>query len=379
MRGPAGDDGETRRSARGQGDAATPRPGAPPLRPGRPTSLDAPTERLVAGEPLAGTEVLRRLWRLHRARADGRLVVGFRDGAVRQVWWAAGEPVYALGSAAGDGLLARLTARGLLARDEAAEAAARVDDDLLASARRLVRAGLLKPREQVEAVRDVVREVVASLCSDAATRWALDDAPAPGAVDPGAPLPALLARGARRSLGLARMREELSGGTCLQVQVEDPAKLAATLGWPEAAGWLGLLDGTRSLDALVEDDALDPRELWAAACVLTATGLAVAVEPDAGDALAAIDRRRIRGRLALARDGDHAGLLGLAGPDPGRAEVLRAHADLRATFAPERLEPRTRDELAGELAELHAALDEARDVLLDDAQRAAYLAHLEEP
>jgi hypothetical protein len=37
----------------------------------------------------------------------------------------------------------------------------------VASARRLVQAGLLKPREQAEAVRDVVESIVLSLCSDA--------------------------------------------------------------------------------------------------------------------------------------------------------------------------------------------------------------------
>ena len=58
------------------------------------------------------------------------------------------------------------------------------------------------------------------------------------------------------------------------------------------------------------------------------------------------------------------------------AAQLRAHADLRETFAEERLEPRSREELADELAALRVALDEAREVLLDEALRAAYLAHL---
>ena len=88
-------------------------------------------------------------------------------------------------------------------------------------------------------------------------------------------------------------------------------------------------------------------------------------------------RRRIDERLALARDSDYFALLGV-GRAAGRAEVLRAHADLRDTFADERLEPRTREELADALAELHAALDEAREVLLDEVLRTAYLAQLPE-
>jgi hypothetical protein len=110
-------------------------------------------------------------------------------------------------------------------------------------------------------------------------------------------------------------------------------------------------------------------------CVLLAAGLAAMVEVDAEAAMVAIDRRRIDERLALARDSDYFSLLGVA-REAGRAELLRAHADLRDTFAAERLEPRTREELADALAELHAALDEAREVLLDEVLRSAYLAQL---
>ena len=114
-----------------------------------------------------------------------------------------------------------------------------------------------------------------------------------------------------------------------------------------------------------------------AACVLTASGLATAVAADAETEAVwvAIDRRRIDERLALARASDYFAVLGV-GREAGRAEVLRAHADLRSTFADERLEARTREELADLLAETRAALDEARVVLLDEALRTAYMASL---
>jgi hypothetical protein len=185
----------------------------------------------------------------------------------------------------------------------------------------------------------------------------------------------LLASGARLGLSLERLREDMPESTCLCVQVEDIERLAAQLDWPEAAQWLGLLDGGRSLGQLVEEDGLDERELWAAAQVLWAAGLAQPVEVDLDAALVVIDRRRIEERLALAGSSDYFALLGVA-RDAGRAAVLRAHADLRETFAEERLEPRSREELADELAALRVALDEAREVLLDEALRAAYLAHL---
>jgi hypothetical protein len=330
---------------------------------------------LLRGERLGGAEVLQRLWQMHVQRGSGRLLVGFVGGAIKQVWWRRGVPVYAASSAAEDGLLARLQARGLIGRGQLQASARLADEDLQASARRLVEAGLLKPREQAEVVRDAALRIVESLCSDAAERWLLDAEPSPGDVGRDANVLGLLASGARLGLSLERLREDMPESTCLCVQVEDIERLAAQLDWPEAAQWLGLLDGGRSLGQLVEEDGLDERELWAAAQVLWAAGLAQPVEVDLDAALVVIDRRRIEERLALAGSSDYFALLGVA-RDAGRAAVLRAHADLRETFAEERLEPRSREELADELAALRVALDEAREVLLDEALRAAYLAHL---
>ena len=109
---------------------------------------------LLRGERLGGAEVLQRLWQMHVQRGSGRLLVGFVGGAIKQVWWRRGVPVYAASSAAEDGLLARLQARGLIGRGKLQASARLADEDLQASARRLVEAGLLKPREQAEGVRD---------------------------------------------------------------------------------------------------------------------------------------------------------------------------------------------------------------------------------
>ena len=324
---------------------------------------------------LAGIEVVDRLWQLHANGFDGRLTVRFRDGARRTVWWRAGQPVYAASTAAADSLVSRLRARGLLARAQVDAAAAVVDGELVPSARRLVQAGLLKPREQQEAVRDAVARIFEALCSDAAEQWSVDAALAPAEVSLDTPLLALLTSSVRVGFGRETLRDQLPDDTTLRLEVDDLAALASELGWPEAEEWLGLLDGGRSLAQLVAGDGLDERDLWVAACVLTAAGLATAAQLDADAALVEIDRRRIDERLALARASDYFALLGLE-RDAGRAEVLRAHADLRGTFSDERLEPRTREELADPLAELHAALDEARVVLLDEALRMAYTAQL---
>ncbi len=330
---------------------------------------------LSHAEPLAGIDVLRRLWQLHKRRFTGRLVVGFAGGVVKQVWWRRGLPVYAASTAAGDGLLVRLQARGLLGRGQQSAAARVIDGELAGSARRLVQAGLLKPREQQDAVRDAVQRICESLCCDAAEHWQTEAGAPPAEIDVETPLLAMLVAGARLGLGLERMRDVLPESTRLRLDVDDLAALADELRWPGAEGWLELLDGGRELGLLVAEDGLDERELWAASCVLLAADLAVPAEFDAEAALVEIDRRRIDERLALARDSDYFSLLGV-GREAGRAELLRAYADLRDTFADEQLEPRTREELADLLAELHAALDEAREVLLDEAMREAYLAQL---
>ncbi len=327
------------------------------------------------GERLVGLDVVTRLARLHRQRSGGRLVVGFVGGVIKEVWWRAGEPVFATSTAAADGLLTRLLARGMISRGDVVQARQRVDGDLAASVRRLVQAGLLKPREQVEAVRDVVESIVLSLCSEQAERWSLDQAAAPTTVALGVSVSSLLVRGVRLGFAGSRLREGLAGTTCLKVQEQETRGLAERIGEPEAEGWLGLLDGSRSLDDLVAEDGLDERSLWAVACVLVALGLAE--ESDESASLVEIDRRRVSERLALAHASDYFTLLGVA-RTAGRAEVVRAHADLRATFAPERLEPASRVAIAEQLAELQAALDEARDVLLDEALRTAYLARLTE-
>jgi len=342
--------------------------------PQRDESVALPTE---PDGHLAGVEVVDRLWQLHATGFDGRLTVSFGDGARRVVWWRRGAPVYASSTAPADGLVSRLHARGLLARAQVVGAARVVDGELAPSAARLVLAGLLKPREQQEAVRDAVARIFEGICSDTAMRWAVDPGAPPAEVSPDTSVLALLTAGVRAGFTRETLRDPLPDDLALRLEVDDHAALARELGWPGAEEWLVLLDGSRSLAQLVAEDGLDERDLWVAACVLTAAGLAVPAEPDADATLVAIDQRRIDERLALARASDYFALLGL-GRDAGRVEVLRAHADLRATFADDRLEPRTREELADALAELHAALDEARVVLLDEALRMAYTAHLSE-
>jgi len=91
---------------------------------------------------------------------------------------------------------------------------------------------------------------------------------------------------------------------------------------------------------------------------------------------AQIDADRLTERLRLAREADYFELLGV-GREAARAEIRRAYKELSATFGEQQIEEETRTKLGEELEELRAALAEARDILVDDAMRSAYLAHLD--
>ena len=56
---------------------------------------------------------------------------------------------------------------------------------------------------------------------------------------------------------------------------------------------------------------------------------------------------------------------------------MHRNNELDATFSDQGVEDETRQQMGPQLAELRAALAEARDILVDDAMRSAYLAHLD--
>jgi hypothetical protein len=150
-----------------------------------------------------------------------------------------------------------------------------------------------------------------------------------------------------------------------------------------ATGWLARFDGRAALEDLLAEPDADEDELLPLVYALHVLELldlhreALPMPRVPGDA-ASVDRRRIEDRLALAREADYFAVLGLP-RDAGRSDVRHAYTELMRTFADEGLEAGTPEALASELAELRAALGEARDVLQDDALRSAYLAQLEDP
>jgi hypothetical protein len=150
---------------------------------------------------------------------------------------------------------------------------------------------------------------------------------------------------------------------------------------PEEESWLRRFDGRHGVAALLADGA-DEQALFALLFTLELGGfvdLREQPEPTATSDRdpAQLDGERILERLRLAREADYFELLGVA-RDAARSEIRQAHGSLSSTFADDAIEDASRGRHARELSELRAALEEARDILVDDSMRSAYLAHLGE-
>ncbi len=313
------------------------------------------------------------LAQLRRERFTGCLEAGVADGPQRRLWWSEGQVVGGASPVASESMLGRLVARGLIDGEQRELAVRWSSGDLRRDAERLAQAGWLKPQEAQEALREPVRRLVERFAEAPTLAWALYPGERPATpVELGVPLAALIAGGIRRGGRLAALRVAAPDLLRPRLSFVGPEALAAELRWPAAAAIAGRFDGRASVGELIAAGIADERDIRGLVYVLALLGhLAPALEDEAAG-LVALDRRRVRERLRLARETDYFGLLGLT-RDATRDEVLRAHADLSATFG-EGLEPASRLELAEELAELQAALDEARDVLTDEALHSAYLA-----
>ncbi len=346
---------------------------------GRPVELGevrGPRSELGAGE---AAEVLARL-RRERFTGCSRVVASGRPE--RRLWWSEGQVIGGESDAASETVLGRLRARGLLDERDLEVVARWGGGDPRRELERLAQGRFIKPREVQEALREPVRRIVEAIVEAGEVRYELyPESRAAAEVELGVPLAALIAGGVRRGMTAERLRTlvvderrprlgVLHGPPDLNFAA--PEALAAELRWPALVGIAERFDGVTSVGRLVAEAIADEVEIRAAAFVLGLLGHLAPELADEAEGLVALDRRRVRERLRLARESDYFAVLGL---DRGatRAEVLRAYADLSATFS-DGLEPASQEALGAELEELRAALVEARDVLSDPALHSAYLA-----
>lgn len=335
-------------------------------------------------------EVPRLLWTLHRARYTGRLTLQ-RGKIEKSIWLDAGNFVFARSNVGHDRLSDGLLRRGVLTRSQYETARSLATREPRRAGHLLVEAGFLKPGELHRVLRIHLARILDSTFPWRSGRWLLvpdeasdepvqlEDAPA-----------LLLAAGIRNRMEPTQI-VDLLGGPDMVPRFD--AANATVVGMHEVVDllrmtpsdevWIERLDGRRSLAELTEQAGADELELFSLVYLLHIMGyveLSREPEPEPRPDLRPeeLDTQRIQERLGMSRQLDYFEVLGLD-RDACRVDVQRAYTDLSATFADDSLEPGVRRDMEADLRELREALAEARDVLIDDALRGAYLAHLEEP
>ncbi|HFE46179.1 MAG TPA: hypothetical protein ENJ18_11910 [Nannocystis exedens] len=332
------------------------------------------------------------LMRLQSERFSGMLrICGPRT---IEIDWSDGIPVQARSDRPEDRLSAALLRRGLIDQASAQELQRRLPSDTIDNIDAAIELGAIKISERSLVLDEQIAEMLTAGFTWRGS-WSLHPGSAPQRTTRPPlhrPLAAIICEGIllefeeptlRHRLGDGELRPKIRPGCDLNDL--DPPTEAAVLTEP--------LDARLSIDELA---ALGGRPLlaWIYALqvlgridLVDGSGAIKTVDPTAGDKSksqsdreeekkGSIDRQRLGAALERARSGDYFDLLGLP-QSASRGELRRAHHRLRQTFADEHLEASTLKTMAAELQELRAAVDEARDVLLDDALRAAYLAYRE--
>ncbi|MCA9697961.1 MAG: DUF4388 domain-containing protein, partial [Myxococcales bacterium] len=344
------------------------------------------------------------LWALHQRRFTGRLRLQHQR-VEKQLWLRDGEATFARSNSTADRLVDGLLRRGMLTRPQYETARRLAAKEPRRAGQLLVEAGFLKPRELEVLLREHLARVIDACFVWTDGAWATE--PGERSDEPiqlEMPLEALILDGARYRLDARELEARLvarAGRGALVPKLrlggihgdgDDGGRFDGDEGldelaerfrlMPEEESWLRRFHeqgGRLGVAALLAEGA-DEQGLFALLYALDVAGLVeLREEPElmpSGDREPmGIDSERILERLRVAREADYFELLGL-GRDAARGEVRQAYDDLSKTFADEALESESRRRHARELRELRAALDEARDILADDAMRSAYLAHL---
>lgn len=189
----------------------------------------------------------------------------------------------------------------------------------------------------------------------------------------GAALPAVLVEGARRTIGVGRLRA-LFGTRPLVLRLDRRAaeRMRDADVEPELVALVTRHDG-RSLDALLAEGATDdglPGIVWALASIgaiaLAPAGTGVAA-PDASDAV----RRTVEAAAALGDDADYFAILGVS-PDAHPRAIRAAWRERRRELASLPLDALGLEALELLREKALEAIDEAYWVLRDDRLRAGY-------
>jgi len=327
------------------------------------------------------------LWDLHLRKFTGR--VALRNARVeREFWIAEGELIFARSNVVSERLVDSLLRRGVLTRPQYETARRLAAKEPRRAGELLVDAGFIKPRELDSVVQDHLARLV-----EVAFTWGQGSFEAQEGeqiyeqVRIELPMRRVILDGVRSGASVKQLRSWL-GGKILKPKLDTSRARREDLIrhldrelslLPEERAWLEDFTGAYGVRELLRGHR-DEVGLLALIYVLYLSGEVELLGPQkakmAARDPAQIDADRLTERLRLAREADYFELLGV-GREAARAEIRRAYKELSATFGEQQIEEETRTKLGEELEELRAALAEARDILVDDAMRSAYLAHLD--
>lgn len=228
------------------------------------------------------------LWQLHEAGRTGCLRVEHGD-VVKQLWLTRGQPVFARSNQVADRLTDRLLARGLLSRAQYDAAQALIANR---GGKRigevLLEAGLIQARELHESLSEHLLRMLDSMFLWNEGTWEFD--PAAVCAEPivlDVPTAAIIMGGARHRIPLRRLWEAVGDRKqCPRLYDAgrgDAARTALVAELqlePSEAAWLVQLDGSRSIDAMLDDFDADEHELLSLIYTLQMTRRLELVAPE---------------------------------------------------------------------------------------------------
>ena len=368
--------------------------------PARAAHKDEEPERPIAGEPAqdaaevsepalppellagtTGTTTMPRLLALaFRARASGRLEFATRPA--RALWLEEGRIVGAASAAPSERTEAIALSAGLLTGEQqraAALAAGELGPRSVGAL--LTERGFVDASQLDGLLRRRVEEVAFALFSGDAPYRFMNAEPVPPEerISPERGTLALVVEGARRHWDAAQVDSALGGPPSLLIPGPHSALADELALSPAEARAIALTDGLRSVEDIAAETETDLHALRPVLAALVEVGaLVVWTRGEAGQAPARdahVDAAWLMEKEDQVRRADYFTILGVH-RDATRQEIGRTVERLLAGLAP--LPQGAAAAPDGRLADIRQVLEDARDVLLDDELRSAYLAALAE-
>ncbi|MCG8419908.1 MAG: DUF4388 domain-containing protein [Proteobacteria bacterium] len=376
----------------GAGDSAAARVGdqRPSTRSGSGPDLASPSDvrEICRGENDAAllTE------RMFRQRFTGRIEF-YRDGMQKDILFDSGRPVFATSSLAEDRMGEQLFREGKITSEQHRQ----VRELVAKSGRRmgevLIEAGWLKRRELLPVVRRHIEDVLYSLFAWDSGQYRIveGDFAAAERIRISRHPAAMILEGVRRKYNRDSLTA-LVGSRDTVIEITDDRQLKTVMSVADLTAAerkaIASFDGERSLADIHAASSLELVEVyqlayglivWNAAQPLRRGEVSAARAPDqptlVGATDLAIDRQRVLAKYSLVEESDYFTLLGVR-RDATSFEIRRAYEAARRDYASEGFPPEVRRELGLQISEINDLLEEAYQVLRDDALRSAYLANL---